>query len=323
MISVFATRLLSVGLALLTGLLCVRAQGQDALPELSEEQKLVQALFEYEDARAFQAAVTAAREAKISDQAILEARFLFLIDEQDYDAVAALGPALKKQKAVFRIDDSVIFSVPEEFYAIIEYCSALGALENGDLTGFKRHITEAFWLSPRQATAFAPHIDRLRREQALVNVKIDFSNKFVEQENEQMVDLTSLAKDSNYLVLHFWSPWSNESETHLPEMLTMIEELTRLEVPIASVSIESGADGLKAAKEFRAGIEGKNLGNWIVDNSKSSLARKLRVQDLPTVTILNIDGTVMFNGHPSEELLWDALHKVDPRFKRPATPPSE
>lgn len=321
MIRVFATRLLPVGLALLTGLLCVRAQ--EAPPELSAEQKLTQALFEYENADAFKAAVAAAQTAKIADQAILEARFLFLLDQQDYAAVAALGPLLTKQKAVFRIDDSVIFSVPEEFYAIIEYCAALGALEQGDITRFKRHITEAFWLSPRQATAFAPHIDRLRRDQALVNLKIDFAKKYADQEKNEMIDLKSLAKNSKYLVLHFWSPWNNETEAQLPEMVAMIEELVRHDVPIANVLIESGDDGLKAAKEFRAGIDGKNLGNWIVDNSKSSLARKLRVQDLPTVAVLNVDGTVMFSGQPSEALLWDTLRKVEPKLKHPVAPASE
>ena len=65
----------------------------------------------------------------------------------------------------------------EDWLAVIEYVQAIAALKKGDKAAFKTHITEAFWLSPRQASAFAPHIDRMRLEEAMRAVKIDFETK--------------------------------------------------------------------------------------------------------------------------------------------------
>lgn len=305
----------------MTSLLSLHGSAQDS-PPAPEEEKLIQSLFECENEDALQKSITAARKAGIPQQAILEARFLFLVDQEDFAAVAALGPVLKEQKASFRIDDSVIFSVEEEFFSIVEYCYALGALEKGDLTGFKSHITEAFWLSPRQATAFAPHIDRLRRDQTLADLKIDFNRNFTRQADSRKVPLKVLAKESEHLIIHFWSPWSNESEAHLPDFLAMVEELNTHKIPVVSVLIEPGNEALSEAKKFRAALPAKKIGEWIVDNPQASLARKLRVLELPTISVLKVDGSVLFSGHPSEQKLWSTLQKINPKLKRPRVEPA-
>lgn len=305
----------------MASLLPLRGQESRA-GEVGAEQKLIQALFESEDAPSIASAIAAARKGKVADQAILEAQFLFLIDQQDFKAVAALAPVLEKQRAAFRIDDSVIFSIPEEFFAIIEYCHALEALEKGDEAEFKSRITEAFWLSPRQATAFAPHIEGLRQERIIAKLKVDQTTKFASQGSGKLVSLASLADSAKYHVVHFWSPWSEQCEANLPDFIAMTEELTRNKIPVTSVMIETGAEALQAAKEFRAGIKGENLGDWIVDNSKVSLARKLRVVELPTVALLTLEGGVLFSGHPSDDGFWNALTKIVPNAKRPRLDPA-
>ena len=311
-----ATRLLVAGLVLLTSSLALH--GQD-----DPDAGLIQALLESEDEKAFQAAVTAARKGGISEQGILEARFLFLIDLGDFARVAALAPEMEKRKAAFRIEESVIFSVPEEFFGIVEYCQALAALEKGDEDGFKKHIQEAFWNSPRQAAAFAPHIEQLRLERAMARIKIDFTQPFAQQKDGKPVTLAALTDKSNHLVVHFWSPWSAECEENLPDFLAMTRELAHNGIPVVSVLIEESAEALGLAREFRAGIKAKESGDWIVDNSKASLTRKLRVLDLPTVVLLKRDGSVAFNGHPSEDGLWSALAKIAPKIKRPHVQPGE
>ena len=43
----------------------------------------------------------------------------------------------------------------------------------------------------------------------------------------------------------------------------------------------------------------------------------LRIQSVPSMVLLSSDGRVIFNGHPSEDRLWDALAKLAPGIKRP------
>ena len=139
----------------------------------------------------------------------------------------------------------------------------------------------------------------------------------------ELASLASLAGNSKYHVVHFWSPWSEQCEANLPDFIAMTEELARNKIPVTSVMIETGPEALKAAKEFHAGIKTENLGNWIVDNSETSLARKLRVVELPTVALLTLEGGVLFSGHPSDAAFWNALTKVAPEVKRPHLDPAK
>ena len=283
----------------------------------AQRDALVGALFEAPDAASFEKAFAAAKAGRIPDQILVEARFLYLVDYADRAALAAFAPTLKEQLKKDQMSDSVIFAVKEDFLAVHEYTLALGALEKNNSAAFKKHITEAFWLSPRQATAFAPHIDRLRRDQALAKLRIDFDRSFMRQKDGQKVALQVLARQSDHLVIHFWSPWSTESEDHLPDFLAMVKELSSHGIPVASVLIEPGKEALAEAKKFRAAITAGTAEVWIVDNSRESLARKLRVLELPTITVLKVDGSVLFSGHPSEKKLWSTLQSINPELSRP------
>lgn len=284
-------------------------------------EELVQALFESSDAETLAAAIVQARAGGVPEQAILEARFLFLVDQGDFAAVGELAPVLAKQKAAFRIADSVIFSVPEEFFGIIEYCHALAALAKDDQAAFKKHITEAFWLSPRQAAAFAPHIEEIRQAAAMEKLVVDLTQSFALLSDGTKKSLAGLAGKSEHLLVHFWSPWSNECEAFLPDFIATAQELTRHNIAVVSLLVEPNADALAAAREFRAAIKEENLGEWIVDNPAAPLSRTLRVQDLPAVALLTAKGRVLFSGHPADDSLWDALHKVVPTIERPRLAP--
>ena len=59
---------------------------------------LIQRLFEADDERKLNDAIEAAEAGGVARQVTLEARFLFLVDQEDFAAVAALGPVLEAQK---------------------------------------------------------------------------------------------------------------------------------------------------------------------------------------------------------------------------------
>ena len=134
-------------------------------------------LSERDSDKELESVITAAKKNGISEQAILEARFLYHVDRREDEAVAAMLPAFLKQRENFKLGDSAIFSVKEDWLAVVEYVQAIASLKKGEKDAFKSHISEAFWLSPRQASAFAPHIERMRLEEAMRSVRIDFESK--------------------------------------------------------------------------------------------------------------------------------------------------
>ena len=275
-------------------------------------------LSERDSPEAFEAAVKKARDLGVNDQAILEARFLYNVDRHEDDKLAEMLPEFLKRKDSFKLEDSEIFAVREDWLAVVEYVQAISDLGKNDRDGFKKHITEAFWLSPRQASAFAPHIDRMRMEEAMREVKLDPSIELGSLMAGEPVSLAALMKDKKALLLHFWSPSSRECEASMPDFKVTAVELQKHGIAVASMLAEPTPETINDAKEIVQGLGKTPPGAWLVEPEKEPLHRILRIQSLPTMVLVSSEGRVLFNGHPSEDELWEALVKLAPGIKRPA-----
>jgi hypothetical protein len=299
---------------------------QDAAPAAAEPEAkasprdaaLERLLSERESSATLQAAIEQARKQGIGEQVILEARFLFLVDRHDDDGLVALLPDFTKRRESFNLDTSKIFACKEDWLAVNEYLEALAALKNGDKAAFKQHITEAFWLSPRQAAAFAPHIDRLRIDEAMRSIKIDFSAGFTTINSAERKSLKNFLGDNKALLLHFWSPWSDESEASMPDFVRTAKALGSNNIAIVSVLPEDSAAILAAARAALKALGKNPPGAWISDGKTPSLNRELRIQTFPTMVLIAADGLILFNGHPAADELWKALQKIHPAIRRPA-----
>lgn len=267
----------------------------------------------------FNRAIAAARGAGVSRQAILEARFLYQVDKGDDAAIAAMLPDFLKQRETFKLEDSAIFSVEEEWLAVVEYVRAIAALVDGDKAGFKKHITEAFWFNPEQAAAFAPHIERMRMRDAMADVVIDFKLKPAPLSGGEATELGALIKGKKALLLHFWSPWSRECVEAMPDFITTAEMLENKGFALVSL-VQAGMPGLiEEATEMVRPHADKHVGAWLIDPKHESLARQLRVRKLPTMVIVSTEGKVLFNGEPVDEKFWEILHGIDARIVRPSS----
>ena len=283
----------------------------------SRDVALQHLLTERESPAAFQAAITQARKQGVNEQVILEARFLFLVDRHDDAAIAALLPEFIKRRASFNLDDSKTFACKDDWLAVNEYVEAIAALNQGDKPAFKQHITEAFWLSPRQGAAFAPHIERLHLDEAMRSIKIDFAAQFITIDSEEPKTLKKLLGDKQALLLHFWSPWSEESEASMPDFSATAKVLESNNIAVASFLPQASAKLLAAARSSLKTLGKKPLGAWLVDEKSHPLARQLRVLSLPTMVLVATDGHILFNGPPADDGLWQALLKLNPAILRP------
>ncbi len=277
-------------------------------------------LSERDSDKKFESAIAAARKNGISEQAILEARFLYHVDRREDDAVAAMLPEFLKRREDFKIGDSAIFSVKEDWLAVVEYVQAIAAIRKGDKAGFKTHITEAFWLSPRQASAFAPHIERMRLEEAMDSVRLDFETKLTVLDSGNEVTLKSLLSGKKAMLLHFWSPASPESEASLPDYIATAATLGEKGIAMISILPGDAPATLTDARKTIQALGTKPPGEWLVDRKEAPLARDLRVQSFPTLILVSNEGRVLFNGDPTDEGFWESLEKLDPRIIRPPLP---
>jgi len=312
-------RLLPAALILLLATLApLAAQSPPPVPS-PRELALDALLAERGDPAALERAIAAARAAEVSEQAILEARFLYQVDANRDDALIALLPELRRRRKLFVPEESAIFAVAEDWLGVVEYVEALAALKAGARDEFKKHITEAFWLSPRQAAIYAPHVERLRLAEAMTTLRLDLNTPLQPQAGGAPTTLAELLKDKKAIVLHFWSPLSPESQASMPDFNVAAKSLHAANLPVVSVLI-SDADP-QVAKDAIA-LVAKDAPaapvTWLRDHPLHPLARPLRIQEAPTMVVVANDGRILFNGHPADQALWDSLATLAPGLARPA-----
>ena len=291
--------------------------GQNA----DEREALVGALFEAREPATFEKALAAAKAAKISNQILVEAQFLNLVDNADRPTIAAFAPAIKAQLDKNEMEDSVIFAVKEDFMAIYQYTLALAALEKNDAAAFKKHITEAFWLSPSQAGVFGPHVNEHRLAQKMDTLTLDLEQELeIQNKKSTTTTLKKLLGESPAIALHFWTPWAQESVNSMPDFLATAKVLHKNNIPVASLLITGNEDSRTDGNAFLTEIKPKEEAVWLVDPKEKRLSSKLRIASFPTIVVISKDGSVIFHGHPGSNEFWEKLKKLSPKIARPPSP---
>lgn len=293
------------------------AQDKDAVQPADKQNALEELLAERDSDKALGAAIDNARKNGVSEQAILEARFLYHVDRREDSKIAAMLPEFLKRRDGFKLEDSAIFALDEDWLAVVEYVQAMDALEKNDKASFKKHITEAFWLSPRQAAAFAPQVERIRLDEFMRTVKVDFATSLQAVKQGDAVALDALIQGKKALLLHFWSPLSPECEAAMPDFSATAAELESHGVAVASLIPENSPKQLNAARAMIDSLDGKPSGRWLVDSPEKPLGRGLRVQNLPTMVLVSPQGAVLFNGDPTDDGFWKSLNAIDAAITRP------
>ncbi len=301
------------------GSLCAEEAEPDPYEGLSPLQTAIeQMLSERESPEALDKAIEAARKQGASEQAILEARFIFHVDRREDDVLASMAPEFVDRRDSFKLSESEIFGLKEDWLAVVEYVQSIAALKKNDQAAFKKHITEAFWLSPRQGVAFAPHIERLRLDEAMKKVQVDFNRSFTTLTGDS-ISLASLADKKKALLLHFWSPWSRECEASINDFIVTEKELAGNGIAVVTILGETTPEVISDTHSVFSPTGKKPPGTWIRDAEKASLSRELRIQNVPMMVLVGLDGKILFNGHPAEKRLWEALQGISAGIKRPPT----
>jgi len=299
------------------------AQPSPTAPEpapISRETAIDNLLSERESEKALETAITAARKTGVHEQTILEARFLYHVDRREDAAIAAMLPAFLKHRETFKLETSEIFSTNEDWLAVVEYVLAIDNLIKGNKDAFKSHITEAFWLSPRQATAFAPHIERMRLDDAMSSVNFDFTTRLTPLTGGDPIALENLMPNKKALLLHFWSPASPECESSMPDFLATANTLTANDIAIASLIPDNDPKILTIGRKMIQPF-GPNLpGTWLIDTADKPLAQLLRLNTIPLFVLISNDGDILFNGDPSDDIFWQKIYQVNPKITRPGLP---
>lgn len=266
----------------------------------------------------FDAALKQARELGIHKQVILEATFLFYVDTENYKGIISLHDDFLDHLKKFDLDESKIFATKEQWQSVIEYSLALQALENNDEIKFKKHITEAYWLSPDTASAFSQHITEHRNKKLMQQITIAPDREMLTLDTIKPITFKELIKDNDALVLRFWSPWNQDIDRTYPLIENAALQCVEKKIAFVSILLENDDQLITEAKELIAETKPALKSQWVIDSNKNSLTKQLRISDLPTLIIITKDGKIAYHGSASSDSFWLKLNKINPEIKKPA-----
>lgn len=277
-------------------------------PSLPPKEAAMDTLFAIPESQAqWDEAEADARKHGVPEQTILEARFLYHVEHKNDQGIIDLLPIWEKQEKTFTLDHSEIFATREDFLAVVEFARALKALAANKREDFKKHITEALWLSPGQSSAFTPYIENLRLSEHIQQATIDLQTQLTDLDQKNPQTLKAQLGDNRGLLLNFWSPWSPDCDTAMMDLSTICPSLEKEKIALASILIDGRTEILAEAREFLKQQSPSLPGPQWLDLTNNSLAARLRVTDLPTLVLLNAEGKILFHGRPGDPRLMEKI----------------
>lgn len=301
---------------------------QAPLPqEATPKEQIITKLFLDRDPDNFAQSITQAKAIGIPSQMLLEASFLFNVDHRKFKNVIQISKQFEQTKDDFRPKNSYLLTTKEEWLAVIEYGKALEAYFANDQATFKKHITQAFWLSPDNAPIFAQHIEELYKEELKKTFTLDktitLTNILEKDPSKNQITIEQLSKDKKALILLFWSPWNLENQETLIITEILAHQAQQNNITLTHIlSKERDAQTLMRAKDF-AKIAHKDIpSHWLLDkNSSPSLQSQLLISKLPQAVIFSPSGKIIAHASLTDDKFWQALKNIAPNISSPLEQP--
>lgn len=234
---------------------------------------------------------------------LLEAEVLYAFRSGDYGRAGALASALADYVEANGVDGLELFGTEESAAAMIEALRGQAALEAGDVDGFKGHVTEAFWLDPNLGSILGDWIGEVRQKERMATLTVPMDTEIVFS-NGETTSLARLAEGKKAVLLDFWASWCGPCIQLMPELKAKAEKLEPQGVVVAGMNTE----GVSEAESFRQ--EREIDITWLVEPDDRVFSRLLAIDSIPRMILLTPEGKVLFNGHPMDASLEDALAEV-------------
>ncbi|MCX6855368.1 MAG: TlpA disulfide reductase family protein [Verrucomicrobia bacterium] len=259
------------------------------------------------------AATKEASNARVPRQQIIEAKLIWGLRKQDADWLMKILPEMKVLAENFDPTQSAGIKSADDIRAFIEYTQGLAAKAKNDEAGYKKHMQEAFWLSPSQAPVFAQTIETGRRESKMATMKLDLQLALVTSAGEATTLADQLA-GKKAILLDFWASWCGPCMQLMPELKKKAELLTKYGIVVAGMNKDD--DKAEAVAEKVRSEQDINF-PWLIEPIERPFTQLLEINSIPCMVLVGPDGRVLFNGHPQDPALWTALQKLDPEIKAP------
>lgn len=243
----------------------------------------------------------------IPRQQIIEARLVWGLRKQDTAFLVKLLPEIEILAANFDPAQAAAMPNADAVQSFASYIRALKAQDAKDAEGFKKHILEAIWQQPGQASVFIQAIESTRRVQKMAALTVDMKLPLTDSMGEATT-LGDVLAGKKAILIDFWASWCGPCMQLMPSLKKKGESLPAHGIVVAAMN-KDDENALSIAERIRKEQDMKIP--WLIEPAERPFTKQFEIDSIPRMILISPEGKVLFNGHPEDPALWAALKKID------------
>ncbi len=260
-----------------------------------QKEKLMALLTSNPQKSAFLSGLTEFKLAEVPD---LEARFFFGMKTRDWPFLYELIPTY--DNVVDKGIKGLLLMDEREFVALGLCIKAKKALDEGDDASFEIYAKQAFWEDPRIADLLEKWITQHRQAQLRVPLDVELLDL-----DGTKITLQKLMEGRKAVILDFWASWCGPCIGTFPELPAHAAAVDKKGVVWVGLNTESN---IKIANKF---AKQHNITSpWLAEPSNRPYSKLLKVDSIPRTVMITPDGKIVFNGHPQDPSLDQAVDRL-------------
>ncbi|MDQ8186423.1 TlpA disulfide reductase family protein [Pelagicoccus sp. SDUM812002] len=261
----------------------------------------------------FATELPAAVDEGMSSDWILEAEIIRALSTGDANAMFDLIARIDAVGEDFRYGVGRDFYSAQQLAGFADVLRCVVAYREGDKEKFEKYAVSSYEKAPGFNGAFGigELLANQRRdavqEEAMADFRVPMDMVLANVEGESK-SLTDWMGDDEVMLVDFWASWCGPCIRLMPSLKEKQENLSKQGVFVAGINTDR-RDPLKNATSIRE-REGMESVPWLLDRNGGDLSGMLMVDSIPRMVLIDREGSVLYNGHPSDPSLGDALAKV-------------
>ncbi len=274
--------------------------------EVDDRQALLASLFKPDATdEEYTAIFQQAKEAGVPGQLLLEAQIARALFTRDNQALASLKQPLVDAGANLNIEMSRLFHDRQAYDSMVQGITGLEAGQKGDEAAFEKHMKEALWLAPEpMQMLYLQWLNSTRTEARMKKIVVPLDQQIPTAEGGQTT-LKQLMGGNKALLLDFWASWCSPCLVAMDGINEKSTKLAEQGVVMVGINTEGDAEiasGIKNQKQVKL--------PWLLEKIGGSYTTLFETDAIPQFVLVSAEGKVLFNGHPEDPALKQALKKI-------------
>ncbi|MBD5780165.1 TlpA family protein disulfide reductase [Pelagicoccus sp. NFK12] len=261
----------------------------------------------------FASELAAAQEAGMPSDWILEAEIIRALSTGNANAMFDLIPRIEAAGDDFRYGVGRDFYSAQQLAGFADVLRCVVAYRAGDMETFEKYAVSSYEKAPDFNGAFGigELLAQQRREAAQEAAMADFRvpmDLVLASADGESKSLREWMGDDEVMLVDFWASWCGPCIRLMPSLKEKEEQLSKQGVFVAGINTDR-RDQLKNATSIRD-REGMESVPWLLDRNGGDLSGMLMVDSIPRMVLIDREGSVLYNGHPSDPSLGIALAEL-------------